>query len=133
MLAISPKSLTPTVHVFLSLILLCSSVLFDSVTSVEEVNESITYLWPLPEEFTSGNETLSVDPDLWLTGAGNGGNSPIIRAAFDRYKGIIFKHSYGVSLFSLLRGRRPVYDITTLRIVVNSDSEVVSWVFIGTL
>ncbi|PON75322.1 Beta-hexosaminidase [Parasponia andersonii] len=125
MFSIPLKPLKARIHVFFSffLFLFCSPVLCGTVHSEPEVNGSLTYLWPLPTEFTSGNDTLSVDPGLSLIGAGNGGNSAIVRAAFDRYKGIIFKHTTGVSPFSLLRGKRPVYDITRLRIVVDSDSE----------
>ncbi|KAM6582603.1 hypothetical protein CsatB_009605 [Cannabis sativa] len=124
MFTISFTAFRSTIHVFsFFLILICSGVLSDSVNSVPVVNDSLTYLWPLPTEFTSGNETLSVDPRLSLTGVGNGGNSTIVRAAFDRYKRIIFKHTNRFSSFSLLRGIKPVYDITTLRIVVNSEIE----------
>jgi hexosaminidase len=57
--------------------------------------------------------------------AGNGGGSLIIRAAFDRYMGIIFKHASGRgSLLSRIRFLKMVeYDITSLKIVVHSDSE----------
>ncbi|KAF4350676.1 hypothetical protein G4B88_015400 [Cannabis sativa] len=124
MFTISFTAFRSTIHVFsFFLILIFSGVLSDSVNSVPVVNDSLTYLWPLPTEFTSGNETLSVDPRLSLAGAGNGGNSTIVRAAFDRYKRIIFKHTNRFSSFSLLRGIKPVYDITTLRIVVNSEIE----------
>ncbi|KAF3433775.1 hypothetical protein FNV43_RR24878 [Rhamnella rubrinervis] len=125
MIANSPaKSHTTSTRILSSLfIALFSFSLFDPFSSVSAVNESLTYLWPLPWEFTSGNETLSVDPGLSLAIGGYGGNSDILRAAFDRYRGIIFKHSNGVYLFDRLRGRRLVYDISKLSIVVNSDSE----------
>ena len=90
-------------------------------SSASEVNASLTYLWPLPSEFTSGNDTLSVDPGLSLSLAGR--DSAIVRAAFDRYKGIIFRHANAASPF---RGRNPLYDVRSLRIVVESDNEDVS-------
>lgn len=120
-----PKFHTPSTRIFSSLfIALFTCFLCDPVSSVSVVNDSLTYLWPLPSEFTSGNETLTVDPGLTLAVGGNGGNSSIIRAAFDRYRGIIFEHSNGVYLFDGLRGRRPVYDISKLTIVVNSSEDV---------
>ncbi|EXB65336.1 Beta-hexosaminidase subunit [Morus notabilis] len=107
------KSLTAAI--FLSF-LAFSPVLCDSVS---EVNASLPYLWPLPSEFTSGNDTLSVDPALSLALAGSGGRgSAIVRAAFDRYKGIIFNHANGGT-----SRRSRVYDIRSLKIVVDSDSD----------
>lgn len=99
------------------------------LNSADEVNDSLTYLWPLPSEFTFGNKTFSVHPQLSLVVGGNGGNSSILRLGFDRYKAIIFKNSYGVSSFDRIRGRRLSYDVTKLKVVVHSDSEDVSWVF----
>lgn len=97
--------------------------------SVSGFDDSLPYLWPLPADFTFGDQTLSVDPQLSLAVAGNGGSSEIVKAAFDRYRGIIFKHTSGVSVFDKLWGRRRrfVYDISELKIVVHSDSEEVSW------
>ncbi|KGN50514.1 beta-hexosaminidase 1 [Cucumis sativus] len=88
-------------------------------------NDSLPYLWPMPSDFTFGNSTLSVDPRLSLLAAGNAGNSEILKAAFDRYRGIIFKHASGVSMLDKLWGRRRtfVYDISELKIDVQSDSE----------
>ncbi|XP_022742491.1 beta-hexosaminidase 1-like isoform X3 [Durio zibethinus] len=88
-----------------------------------ELDESLTYIWPLPSEFTSGNETLAVDPTLSLSVSGKGGDLKILREGFERYKKIIFKHVSGVSIFEKLRGITSVYDISELRIIVNSDSE----------
>ena len=97
-----------------------------ALNSVPEPDASaLTYLWPLPSEFTSGNRTLSIDPDLSLAVAGIGGNSAIVRAAFDRYRAIIFKHTSGISIFSRFTGRSSVYDINKLKIIVNSDNEEV--------
>ncbi|CAL9007960.1 unnamed protein product [Prunus brigantina] len=93
------------------------------LNSADEVNDSLTYLWPLPSEFTFGNKTFSVHPQLSLVVGGNGGNSSILRLGFDRYKAIIFKNSHGVSSFDRIRGRRLSYDVTKLKVVVHSDSE----------
>ncbi|BFG22590.1 hypothetical protein CerSpe_088640 [Prunus speciosa] len=93
------------------------------LNSADEVNDSLTYLWPLPSEFTFGNKTLSVHPQLSLVVGGNGGNSSILRLGFDRYKAIIFKNSHGVSSFDRIRGMRLSYDVTKLKVVVHSDSE----------
>ncbi|KAE7996850.1 hypothetical protein FH972_001539 [Carpinus fangiana] len=109
------------------LVLIFAFTLLDSqslkLNSAPEIDDSLTYLWPLPVEFTSGNGTLSVDPGLSLDVAGQGGNSGILREAFDRYRRIVFKHSGGVSVFDRLWGRRSVYDISKLKVIVDSDSE----------
>ncbi|KAK3232260.1 hypothetical protein Dsin_004141 [Dipteronia sinensis] len=92
-----------------------------------DLDQSLTYLWPLPAQFTSGNDTLSVDPDLSLSVSGNGGRSRIVKEAFDRYKAIIFKQSSSraasVYIKNVFRGMRSGYDITKLSITVNSDNE----------
>ncbi|KAK3005803.1 hypothetical protein RJ639_016269 [Escallonia herrerae] len=75
------------------------------------------YLWPLPSKFTSGNQTLTVSPDLSLY---LGSGSLIVRDAFERYRGIIFKHS---SASPSGERSEPVYDITNLSIIVHSDNE----------
>ncbi|KAG2403854.1 Beta-hexosaminidase 1 [Vigna angularis] len=96
----------------------------------EQSDETPTYLWPLPAEYTSGNEALDVDPALKLTVAGNGGGSVVLRAGFDRYRGIVFKHT-GLGLgFSFIRKLRErlvssvsAYDVDTLNITVHSENE----------
>lgn len=98
----------------------------------DQSDETPTYLWPLPAEYTSGNEALDVDPALKLTVAGNGGGSAVLRAGFDRYRGIVFKHT-GLGLgFSFMRKLRErlvssvsAYDVDTLNITVHSDNEEV--------
>ncbi|ESQ44933.1 hypothetical protein EUTSA_v10010264mg [Eutrema salsugineum] len=110
--------------IFLSLSIITSSLSSPPPVTVHQ--DYPPYLWPLPAEFSSGDETLSVDPSLSLIVAGNGGGSPIVKAAFERYMGMIFKHSFGraSSLLSRIRFLRMVeYDITSLKIVVHSDSE----------
>ncbi|XVF75413.1 hypothetical protein PTKIN_Ptkin13bG0186800 [Pterospermum kingtungense] len=106
---------------FFMLLLWVSQLLV--LSSGFELDESLTYIWPLPSEYTSGNETLTVDPTLSLSVLGKGGDLKILREGFERYKKIIFKHVSGVSIFDRFRGIRSVYDISELRIIVNSDSE----------
>ncbi|KAF8021963.1 hypothetical protein BT93_G2178 [Corymbia citriodora subsp. variegata] len=83
----------------------------------------LAYLWPLPAEFTTGADTLSVDPALALVVGGNGGGSRIVKDAFERYKSIIFQHSGVFSIFSAFRKIASAYDIGRLRIVVHSGNE----------
>jgi len=66
----------------LRLILLFITLSITSSLSTPSPADSPPYLWPLPAEFSFGNETLSVDPAVTLIVAGNGGGSPIVRAAF---------------------------------------------------
>ncbi|KAG4947217.1 hypothetical protein JHK87_043224 [Glycine soja] len=80
-------------------------------------------------EFTSGGNTLSVDPAFTLSVAGNGGGSAILRAAFDRYRGIVFKNIASVG-FSFIRKLREqlvssvsAFDVDTLKITIHSDHE----------
>ncbi|XP_039046999.1 beta-hexosaminidase 1-like isoform X2 [Hibiscus syriacus] len=103
-------------------LLLWVSLLVDS-NSGFELDDSLTYIWPLPSAFTSGNRTFTVDPTLSLSVLGKGGDSKILKEGFERYKKIIFKHASEISLFQKLRGISFVYDISELRIIVNSDSE----------
>ncbi|XP_052205168.1 beta-hexosaminidase 1 [Diospyros lotus] len=94
------------------------------LNSTSESDESQVFLWPLPSNFTFGNGTISIDPDLSLAFYFNGDNSTvstIVEEAFRRYKAIIFKHS---SSFSKLRLTRDLpYDISELSIIVRSDKE----------
>ncbi|KAG7560937.1 Glycoside hydrolase family 20 catalytic domain [Arabidopsis thaliana x Arabidopsis arenosa] len=117
--------MSPNLLSLLFLLMIFISLSITSSLSTPSPADSPPYLWPLPAEFSFGNETLSVDPALTLSVAGNGGGSPIVRAAFDRYMGIIFKHASGRgSLLARIRFLRMVeYDITSLKIVVHSDSE----------
>ena len=113
--------------------LICALGVSLGFNSTSDLDDSLVYLWPLPSEFTFGEDVLAVDPDLSLAVGGDGGNSDIVREAFLRYRGIIFKHS---TRFSKFRGRS-MYDISKIRIIVHSDSEVVSlrsrwiWVLLG--
>lgn len=103
----------------LLLFTICTFLLYSSA----ELDDNLTYVWPLPAKFSSGNNTLSVDPELSLVLGGKGGNSSIIKDGFGRYKKIIFKHSsksYSVN-------KRLVFDIGVLKIVVLSDNEEVSF------
>ncbi|XP_057476764.1 beta-hexosaminidase 1-like [Actinidia eriantha] len=106
--------------VFLSIFSLVESRTL-GLDSVSGPKDSLVYLWPLPSEFTSGNDTLAVDPDLSLAVGGIGGGSAIVSAAFERYKAIIFKQSSWSSK-SRLRAKS-AYDISKIRIIVHSDNE----------
>ncbi|OWM70089.1 hypothetical protein CDL15_Pgr025939 [Punica granatum] len=85
--------------------------------SASKSADSLTYLWPLPSQFTSGDYTLSVDPALSLSVAGNGGSSRIVKDGFDRYKAIIFKNTETFSIFNAFRKKRAGYDIAKLKII----------------
>ncbi|KAG5106607.1 hypothetical protein JHK82_043577 [Glycine max] len=74
-------------------------------------------------------DTLSVDPALTLSVAKNSGGSAILRAAFNRYRGIVFKNIVGVG-FSFIRKLREqlvssvlAFDVGTLKITFHSDHE----------
>ncbi|KVI06920.1 Glycoside hydrolase, catalytic domain-containing protein [Cynara cardunculus var. scolymus] len=118
----SPRYFFTLLSILLYLTPIISSRTLPTIASFSHLSHdsSITYLWPLPSEFTSGNETLAVDPDLSLSVSGNGGNSVIITEAFERYRTIIFKH-VGSSKFGGIRTLG--YDISKLTIVVNSNDE----------
>lgn len=79
-----------------------------------ELDESLTYLWPLPSQFTFGNDTLTVDPNLSIVFTGNGVGSVIVKEAFERYKKIIFKHGSKSGDF---------FDVTQLTVIVHSDND----------
>ncbi|XP_029126540.1 beta-hexosaminidase 1 [Cajanus cajan] len=81
-------------------------------------HKPLPFIWPLPAKFSFGNHSLSLDPALSLSG--NGAASAIVRDAFARYKGILFKHG---DRFSFLRTLRPVYDVSKLSITLHSNSE----------
>ncbi|GAB4854860.1 Beta-hexosaminidase 1 [Ancistrocladus abbreviatus] len=80
--------------------------------------DSLPYIWPLPSEFTSGNDTLFVDPDISLS---FDGSSAIVIDAFQRYKRIIFSHTPKTFRVRLLK--RLLFDISVLQVVVHSDNE----------
>lgn len=120
----NPSSLSLIICIY-AVFIIAISALVDARTlglnSISELDDSLVYLWPLPSEFTSGNETLAVDPDLSLSVGGEGGGSAIVSEAFERYRAIIFKQS---SWFSKLKLRgNSAYDISKLKIIVHSDDE----------
>ncbi|GFP78770.1 beta-hexosaminidase 1 [Phtheirospermum japonicum] len=78
-------------------------------------DESPTYIWPLPSQYTSGNRTLTVDPNLSLVTSGNGSRSLIVSEAFDRYKRIIFKHTSSETVID--------YDLNKLSVNVHTEDE----------
>ncbi|XP_057522383.1 beta-hexosaminidase 1 [Amaranthus tricolor] len=109
--------LSTTIAAILSLFFLTITPL--SLSSSSSLDDSLTYIWPLPANFTSGNLTLTVDPDLSISYSGN---SMIISDAFLRYKRLIFIHASKVSRkFRSIRG--PAYDISVLQIIVHSSDE----------
>ncbi|GFZ14874.1 beta-hexosaminidase 1 [Actinidia rufa] len=119
----NPKPLRALIYiytVFLSIFSLVESRTL-GLDSISGPKDSLVYLWPLPSEFTYGNDTLAVDPDLSLAVGGIGGGSAIVSAAFERYKAIIFKQSSWSSK-SRLRAKS-AYDINKIRIIVHSDNE----------
>ncbi|CAJ1977722.1 unnamed protein product [Sphenostylis stenocarpa] len=103
-----------------TLLLICCGFFVSQARGVRtpQPERSLPFIWPLPKQFSFGNETLSLDPAFSLSG--NGAASPIVRDAFERYKGIVFKNG---DRFSFLRTLRPVYDITKLSITVHSKSD----------
>lgn len=80
---------------------------------------SLPFIWPLPAKFSFGNQTLSVDPTLSLIG--NAANSPIVKAGFDRFKGIVFTNN-GYS-FGFVRTDKAAYDVNKLNVVVHNKTE----------
>lgn len=81
-------------------------------------DDSLTFIWPLPSQYTSGNQTLTVDPNLSLVVSGSGGGSLIVKEAFERYKYIIFRRASKVSKLSVA-----TYDVQKLSVIVRSDNE----------
>ncbi|XP_006857676.2 beta-hexosaminidase 1 [Amborella trichopoda] len=82
-----------------------------------DLNDSLAYIWPLPKQFTHGNLTVSISPDLVLEVEGKG----VIRDAFERYKKLIFKHHAKYSSSEVRENFD--YDVHRLKIVVYSDDE----------
>ncbi|KAI0520126.1 hypothetical protein KFK09_007597 [Dendrobium nobile] len=78
-------------------------------------DESLTNIWPLPKQFTSGNLTLTVDPDITVDVQGPGGSSPIVLEAFERYRNLVFKQQSGYALGE--------HDISKLTVIVASDDD----------
>ncbi|XP_027366620.1 beta-hexosaminidase 1-like [Abrus precatorius] len=113
-----PTWLTATVHMlFFIYCAFCISQALGVRTSQQPL-KSLPFIWPLPARFSYGNESLSVDPALSLSG--NGAASAFVQAAFVRYKGIVFKNS---DRFGFLRTQRAAFDVSKLKITVNSNSE----------
>ncbi|XP_074276214.1 beta-hexosaminidase 1 [Silene latifolia] len=87
--------------------------------STATLDDSLTYIWPLPAHFTAGNDTLTVDPDLSLSFSGN---SDILSDGFLRYKHLIFKQvARFSSRFRFLQSS--VFDVSVLQIVLRSPDE----------
>lgn len=125
---ILPSSSNPHSYLLLAVLLLFSQSLLTSSRNLDvkqhqqldygDGDDSPTYIWPLPWQYTFGNQTLTVDPNLSLFTSGNGSDSRIVSEAFDRYKRIIFKHTS----FNLL-STGVEYDLAKLNIVVHSENE----------
>ncbi|GER42426.1 beta-hexosaminidase [Striga asiatica] len=126
-LSLRRSSSTPRIYLLAALLLFSPSLLICSRKletnhhrHVRRVNggDSPTYIWPLPLNYTLGNLTLTVDPNLSLVAGGNGGGSHIISEAFNRYRSIIFKHAS----FEL-PGVVIDYDLNKLSIIVHAEDE----------
>ncbi|WJX88621.1 Beta-hexosaminidase 1 [Trifolium repens] len=88
----------------------------DSNNNLHHDDEPLTYLWPLPSQFSSGNYSLSIDPSLTVSVIGNFSS---LNSAFERYKEMIFKHT-GKGFVRKLK-ERIRYHIVTLNIIVHSN------------
>jgi hexosaminidase len=98
----------------------------DSNNNLHHDDEPLTYLWPLPSQFSSGNYSLSIDPSLTVSVIGNFSS---LNSAFERYKEMIFKHT-GKGFVRKLK-ERIRYHIVTLNIIVHSNiDEVILFVFL---
>ncbi|KAL2896548.1 Beta-hexosaminidase 1 [Bienertia sinuspersici] len=106
------STITSVATTFSLLLTITVTLLPLSSSSSPVHDDSLTYIWPLPSTFTSGDHSVSVDPALSLSSSIN---SPIISDAFLRYKRLIFAHSVKIS--------RGFFDINVIRIVVQSSSD----------
>ncbi|KAL0401475.1 UNVERIFIED_CONTAM: Beta-hexosaminidase 1 [Sesamum latifolium] len=124
-MSLTACSSNPRSHLLLLVVLhlFCASLLVSSRNLERQRHLQLNdgdgpYIWPLPWQYTSGNETLTVDPNLSLVTSGNGGGSLIVSEAFDRYKRMIFEHASSVS-----HSAGVDYDLTKLNVVVHSGNE----------
>ncbi|KAH0465803.1 hypothetical protein IEQ34_005906 [Dendrobium chrysotoxum] len=78
-------------------------------------DEYLTNIWPLPKQFTSGNLTLTVDPDIAVDVQGPGGSFPIVLEAFERFRNLVFKKQSGYAWGE--------HDVSKLTIIVASDDD----------
>ncbi|KAJ8542223.1 hypothetical protein K7X08_017089 [Anisodus acutangulus] len=103
----------------LLLLLIFHSHSLKSTIHNPNLDESLTYIWPLPSQFTSGNNTLTVNPNLTLDFTGNAGSgSVVVEEAFERYKKIIFKHGA-----NKLAKAGDYYDVNRVTVIVHSDND----------
>ncbi|KAL0303624.1 UNVERIFIED_CONTAM: Beta-hexosaminidase 1 [Sesamum radiatum] len=125
-MSLATCSSNPRSHLLLLVLqLLCASLLVSSRNLQRRPHLQLNdgdgpYIWPLPWQYASGNETLTVDPNLSLVTSGNGGGSLIVSEAFDRYKRMIFEHASSVS-----HSAGVDYDLRKLNVVVHSGNEEV--------
>ena len=121
---LNPRTLAFQLLFFISYsVLLVTSRTLPSISIPNDPHSnsnSQVFIWPLPSNFTFGNQTLSINPDLSLAVSGNGGNSGFLADAFDRYRRIIFKHES-----KLRRNVNVAYDIEKISVVVHSDDQEV--------
>ncbi|KAL1819319.1 hypothetical protein ACET3Z_014188 [Daucus carota] len=119
---LNPRTLAFQLLFFISYsVLLVTSRTLPSISIPDDSHSnsnSQVFIWPLPSNFTFGNQTLSINPDLSLAVSGNGGNSGFLADAFDRYRRIIFKHES-----KLRRNVNVAYDIEKISVVVHSDDQ----------
>ncbi|XP_006654923.1 beta-hexosaminidase 1 [Oryza brachyantha] len=90
----------------------------DSTASSGGVGGDPVYLWPLPKSFTSGSQTLLVDPDLALDAQGPGGGAAAVAEAFERYRKLTFSPWAHAA-----RNGSGGYDVARLAVVVASADE----------
>ncbi|KAL5972529.1 hypothetical protein ACLOJK_039333 [Asimina triloba] len=111
----------PSLVNFLQAVFLCL-VAAAASSQAPTPDPSIVYLWPHPKQFTSGNATITVDPDLSLLVQGNGGGSSIVREAFERCRSILFN-----SRSMPHRSDSTAYDLKKITIVVDSADETIRY------
>ncbi|KAF6136398.1 hypothetical protein GIB67_038970 [Kingdonia uniflora] len=87
-------------------------------SNYDNFDDTLIYLWPLPSNFTHGNTTITIDPNLSLEFDQNRLKSAILIDAFQRYREVIFKRNS-----KSRRNDAVVYDVSLLKIVVKSKNE----------
>ncbi|XP_060212628.1 beta-hexosaminidase 1 [Lycium barbarum] len=114
----SSQNSLKTLCFFTLIFQLVNSNSLKSTHQTTKLDESLTYIWPLPSKFTSGNNTITVNPNLTLDFTGNtGSGSGVIEEAFERYKKIIFKHGS-----NKLSKTGDYFDVNKVTVIVHSDN-----------
>ncbi|KAK4353691.1 hypothetical protein RND71_025885 [Anisodus tanguticus] len=116
----SSQCLLKTLFFFTLIFQLVNSRSIKSTIYSTKLDESLTYIWPLPSQFTSGNDTLTVNPNLTLEFTGNAGSRSVVvvEEVFERYKKIIFKHGA-----NKLSKAGDYFDINRVTVIVHSDND----------